>query len=39
MAVLGVGIDVVEISRFEESLARTPGLRERLFTVGESGLS
>jgi len=39
MAVLGVGIDVVEISRFEESLARTPGLRERLFTVGESGRS
>ncbi len=36
MAVLGVGIDVVEISRFEDSLARTPGLRERLFTPGEA---
>ena len=36
MAVLGVGIDVVEISRFEDSLARTPGLRERLFTAAEA---
>jgi holo-[acyl-carrier protein] synthase len=36
MAVLGVGIDVVEIDRFEESLARTPGLRERLFTPHEA---
>ena len=29
MAVMGVGIDVVDIERFEESLTRTPGLRER----------
>jgi holo-[acyl-carrier protein] synthase len=36
MAVIGVGIDVCEIDRFEESLARTPGLRERLFTPGEA---
>jgi len=34
--VIGVGIDVVEIERFEASLARTPGLRERLFTAGEA---
>jgi holo-[acyl-carrier protein] synthase len=33
--ILGVGIDVVDIARFEESLARTPGLRERLFTPAE----
>ena len=39
MPVVGVGIDVVEISRFEEALARTPGLRERLFTPGEAGRS
>ena len=39
MAVVGVGIDVVEISRFEDSLARTPGLRERLFTPAEAVLS
>ena len=37
MAVIGVGIDVVEIDRFEASLARTPGLRERLFTPAEAG--
>ncbi|MGI8645178.1 MAG: holo-ACP synthase [Nocardioides sp.] len=38
MAVLGVGIDVVEITRFEDSLARTPGLRARLFTPAEAVL-
>ena len=31
----GIGIDVVDISRFEESLQRTPGLKDRLFTDGE----
>ena len=34
MAVVGVGIDVVDIERFVASLERTPGLRERLFTPG-----
>ena len=33
--ILGVGIDVVDIGRFEESLDRTPSLRERLFTEQE----
>ena len=33
--ILGVGIDVVDIGRFEESLARTPAMRERLFTEQE----
>jgi holo-[acyl-carrier protein] synthase len=33
--ILGVGIDVVDIGRFEESLARTPTMRERLFTEQE----
>jgi holo-[acyl-carrier protein] synthase len=33
--VVGVGIDVVDIERFEESLRRTPGLRTRLFTPHE----
>ncbi|MFM6841959.1 MAG: holo-ACP synthase, partial [Candidatus Planktophila sp.] len=28
----GIGIDVVDIKRFHESLERTPGLREKLFT-------
>ncbi|MEZ5091385.1 holo-ACP synthase [Nocardioides sp.] len=36
MAIVGVGIDVVDVSRFEESLRRTPGLRERLFTPAEA---
>jgi holo-[acyl-carrier protein] synthase len=36
VAVIGVGIDVVDLERFAESLARTPGLSERLFTPGEA---
>ena len=38
MAVLGVGIDVVDIERFMLSLSRTPGLRARLFTASEAAL-
>ncbi len=38
MAVIGVGIDVVDLERFAESLRRTPGLAERLFTPGEASL-
>ncbi|MBJ7329918.1 MAG: holo-ACP synthase [Solirubrobacteraceae bacterium] len=30
-----VGIDLLEITRLEESLQRRPGLEERLFTEGE----
>ncbi len=33
--IVGIGIDVVDIGRFEESLARTPALRTRLFTEHE----
>ena len=33
--IVGVGIDVVDIGRFEESLDRTPAMRERLFTEAE----
>ena len=36
MAVIGVGIDVCDVERFRESLERTPGLRDRLFTPGEA---
>ena len=36
MAIVGVGIDVVDIERFMASLERTPGLRERLFTPAEA---
>lgn len=35
---MGVGIDVVDVARFEQSLERTPGLRTRLFTDVERGL-
>jgi holo-[acyl-carrier protein] synthase len=36
VAVIGVGIDVVDIERFGESLERTPGLSARLFTPAEA---
>lgn len=36
--IVGVGIDVVDIARFEESLERTPALRQKLFTPVEAGL-
>jgi holo-[acyl-carrier protein] synthase len=38
MPVIGVGIDVVDIERFGESLTRTPELRDRVFTAAESRL-
>ena len=36
--IVGVGIDVVDIERFEESLERTPSMRDRLFTPTERTL-
>ena len=33
--ILGVGIDVVDIARFGETLTRTRGMRDRLFTDTE----
>jgi holo-[acyl-carrier protein] synthase len=38
MAIVGHGIDVVDIERFNASLERTPGLRERLFAPVEREL-
>ncbi|AWW38087.1 MULTISPECIES: holo-ACP synthase [Streptomyces] len=35
MSIIGVGIDVAEIDRFEESIKRTPGLVDRLFLRSE----
>jgi holo-[acyl-carrier protein] synthase len=35
--IVGVGIDVVDVARFEETLARRPGMRTRLFTPHERG--
>lgn len=31
----GIGIDVVDIARFTQTLERTPSLREKLFTQSE----
>ncbi|HEV7935530.1 MAG TPA: holo-ACP synthase [Actinomadura sp.] len=36
--IVGVGIDVVDVGRFEQSLERTPRLRIRLFTETEREL-
>ena len=35
MAVIGIGVDVVDIERFRRSLERTPSMRTRLFTAAE----
>ena len=34
-SVKGVGIDAVDVERFRTSLARTPGMRDRLFVEEE----
>lgn len=36
--IVGVGIDVVDVARFAQTLERTPGLRLRLFTADERNL-
>ena len=33
--IFGVGIDIVDIDRFEQNLERTPGLKSKLFTENE----
>jgi holo-[acyl-carrier protein] synthase len=35
MQVSGIGIDLIEVARLEQALARRPRLRERLFTPAE----
>lgn len=35
MSIKGIGVDAVDIERFRTSLARTPSMRERLFTDEE----
>ena len=37
--IVGVGIDVVDVARFAETLERTPRLANRVFTVTERGRS
>ena len=36
--IVGVGVDLVDIARFEQSLDRTPALSERLFVDSERNL-
>ena len=36
--IAGIGVDVVDLARFERAIARTPRLRERLFTEAERTL-
>ena len=36
---IGVGLDVVDIERFREVLARRPAMHQRLFTDGERALA
>lgn len=35
LMIVGIGIDVVDIERFAETLERTPGFADRVFTEGE----
>ncbi|MGD8192948.1 holo-ACP synthase [Herbiconiux sp. P18] len=36
--IVGVGVDLVDVARFERALVKTPRLRDRLFTPGERNL-
>ncbi|MFJ6677502.1 holo-ACP synthase [Microbacterium sp. NPDC091382] len=36
--IIGIGVDLVDIPRFERSIERTPKLMERLFTASEQTL-
>ena len=39
MTIVGIGVDIVDVARFEESLRRTPSLKDRLFTEQERTLT
>jgi len=36
--IVGIGVDLVDLARFTETLDRTPGVRDRLFTDAERTL-
>lgn len=38
MTIAGIGVDVVDLARFERAVGRTPRLRERLFAESERDL-
>ncbi|MEI7442351.1 MAG: holo-ACP synthase [Actinomycetes bacterium] len=35
MTIVGIGVDVVDLARFEQTLSRTPGIADRMFTKAE----
>jgi holo-[acyl-carrier protein] synthase len=37
--IVGIGVDIVDISRFEAALSRTPALAQRLFAESERAAS
>jgi holo-[acyl-carrier protein] synthase len=37
--IVGIGIDVTQVSRFSEATARTPGLLDKIFTPSEHDTS
>jgi holo-[acyl-carrier protein] synthase len=39
VAVVGVGVDVVDVGRFAVTLSRTPGIAMRLFTAAERAVT
>ena len=36
--IVGIGVDVVDVERFGQTLERTPGLTARLFTAAEQAM-
>lgn len=37
--IVGIGVDLVDVARFEAAIENTPKLRERLFTESEKSLN
>jgi holo-[acyl-carrier protein] synthase len=37
--IVGIGVDLVDVARFETAIANTPKLKDRLFTDGEKSLN
>lgn len=37
--IVGIGVDLVDVARFETAIANTPKLKDRLFTEGEKNLN
>jgi holo-[acyl-carrier protein] synthase len=36
--IIGIGVDVVDLNRFRETLQRTPSVRDRILTANEADL-